>query len=71
MRQAVCRDGLVIRLPKQATGLSAWQTLLTPVSSRPWAVTVQGYVNAIKPDGAPDWVLRLSVVAAIPLANDQ
>lgn len=39
--------------------------------SRPWAVTVQGYVNAIKPDGAPDWVVRLSVVAAIPLANDQ
>ena len=37
----------------------------------PWAVSVQGYVNAIKPDGAPDWVMRLSVVAAIPLGNDQ
>lgn len=43
---------------------------LGPKSS-PWAVSVQGYVNAIKPDGAPDWVLRLSLVAAIPLGNDR
>jgi len=39
--------------------------------SRPWAVSLQGYVNVIKPDGAPGWVVRLSVVAAIPLANDR
>lgn len=39
--------------------------------SRPWAISVQGYVNAIKPDGAPDWLMRLSIVAAIPLGNDQ
>ncbi len=37
--------------------------------SRPLAVSLQGYVNAIKPDGAPDWVVRLSVVLALPLAD--
>jgi hypothetical protein len=39
--------------------------------SRPWAVSLQGYVNAIKPEAAPDWVVRLSVVAPIPLAQEQ
>jgi len=35
--------------------------------SIPWVVSMQGYVNAVKPDGAPDWLLRLSLTMAIPL----
>lgn len=37
--------------------------------ARPWAVSLQGYYNAIKPLGAPDWSVRLSVVAPISSAN--
>jgi hypothetical protein len=37
--------------------------------SMPWALSVQAYCNVIKPDGAPDWVLRLAVVAAFPLGK--
>lgn len=37
--------------------------------ARPWAVSLQAYVNVIKPDGAPDWVLRLGIVAAIPFGD--
>ena len=37
------------------------------ISSNPWAWTVQGYYNIIKPDGAPNWSVRLSIIAAIPL----
>ena len=33
---------------------------------RGWAASVQGYYNAIRPDGAPDWAIRLQVVAALP-----
>jgi hypothetical protein len=35
----------------------------------PWAWSVQGYYNAIKPDSAPDWVLRFAVIAAIPFGE--
>ncbi len=35
----------------------------------PWAWTVQGYHNAIKPDAAPDWVLRFGITAAIPFGE--
>jgi hypothetical protein len=40
------------------------------VGSYPWALSVQGYYNAIKPIGAPDWTVRLSVIAAIKLGNE-
>jgi hypothetical protein len=33
---------------------------------RLWAASVQAYHNAIRPDAAPDWALRLQIVAAIP-----
>jgi len=36
-------------------------------SGQRWVVSMQGYINAVKPDGAPDWLLRLSVTMAIPL----
>lgn len=36
------------------------------IGDLPWAWSVQGYYNAIKPDPAPDWVVRFAIVAAIP-----
>ena len=39
------------------------------VKSDPWAWSVQGYYNVIKPDGAPNWLIRLQLVAAIPLGS--
>ena len=27
---------------------------------------VQGYYNVVKPDGAPDWLIRFAIVAPIP-----
>ena len=38
-------------------------------SDYPWAWSVQGYYNAIKPDPDPDWVVRFSIIAAIPFDN--
>ena len=35
----------------------------------PWAWSVQGYYNVIKPDTAPDWVIRFAVIAAIPFGE--
>ena len=35
----------------------------------PWAWSVQGYYNAIKPESAPDWVVRFAVIAAIPFGE--
>ena len=35
----------------------------------PWAVSVQAYYNAIRPEGAPDWAARLSVISAIPFGD--
>jgi hypothetical protein len=35
----------------------------------PWAVSLQGYYNAIKPDGAPNWAVRIGVIAAIPFGD--
>jgi len=37
----------------------------------PWAWSAQAYYNVIKPDGAPNWVVRLAIVAAIPYTDDQ
>lgn len=39
------------------------------IHSNPWAFTLQGYYNAIKPVGAPNWSVRLSVIVAIPLGR--
>lgn len=39
------------------------------VGDEPWALSLQGYYNVIKPDGAPDWSVRLSLIAAIPLGK--
>lgn len=38
-------------------------------NGHPWAWSVQSYVNAIKPDPAPDWILRFQFVAAIPFGD--
>ncbi len=34
--------------------------------SNTWALSLQAYTNAIKPDGAPDWVVRFAIAAPIP-----
>jgi hypothetical protein len=34
--------------------------------SSPWAISVQGYSNVVKPDGAPDWSIRFAIIAPIP-----
>lgn len=39
------------------------------MNGHPWAWSLQGYYNAIKPDGAPDWVARFSITAAIPMGG--
>ena len=39
------------------------------LDSKPWAISLQGYYNVVKPVGAPDWSVRLSVIAAIPLGR--
>ena len=39
------------------------------VNSAPWALSLQGYYNVIKPDGAPNWSARLSLIAPIPFRN--
>ena len=36
------------------------------VGGNDWAASVQLYANAVKPTGAPDWSIRLSIVSAIP-----
>jgi hypothetical protein len=40
------------------------------IDSYPWAVSLQGYYNVIKPVGAPNWAVRLSMTAAIKLGNE-
>jgi hypothetical protein len=40
------------------------------IKGYPWAWSVQGYYNVIKPDPAPDWVARFAIVAAIPFGED-
>jgi hypothetical protein len=35
----------------------------------PWAFSVQGYYNVVKPVGAPDWVVRFALIAPIPVGN--
>ena len=35
-------------------------------NKHPWAWSVQGYYNVIKPDSAPDWIIRFAIIAAIP-----
>ena len=32
----------------------------------PWAWSVQGYVNVVKADPDPDWIMRFAIVSAIP-----
>jgi hypothetical protein len=39
------------------------------VHSKPWALSLQGYYNVVKPDGAPNWSVRLSVIAPLPRGN--
>lgn len=36
------------------------------VGKRRWATSLQAYVNAIRPDGAPEWAARAQLIAAIP-----
>jgi hypothetical protein len=37
-----------------------------PIGRAKWAISVQGYTNIAKPEGAPDWSARLSVIALVP-----
>ena len=37
--------------------------------SNPWALSLQGYYNVIKPDGAPKWSVRLAVIAPLHFGN--
>jgi len=39
------------------------------IHSKPWALSLQGYYNVIKPDGAPNWSVRLSVITPLPRRN--
>lgn len=39
------------------------------INKYPWAWSIQGYYNAIKPDTAPDWVLRFAIISAIPFGE--
>lgn len=39
------------------------------IGKYPWAASMQGYYNVIKPDGAPNWSVRLAMIAAIPLGK--
>lgn len=39
------------------------------IGSNPWAFSLQGYYNVVKPNGAPDWSVRFAVIAAIPHAR--
>lgn len=36
------------------------------VGERRWAISLQGYYNIVRPDGAPEWALRISIIPAIP-----
>ena len=36
----------------------------------PWAASMQGYYNVIKPDGAPNWAIRFAIIAALPFSDD-
>jgi hypothetical protein len=40
------------------------------VGGYPWAWSVQGYYNVIKPDAAPDWFARFAIVSAIPFGEE-
>lgn len=35
-------------------------------SGRKWAASIQAYANVIKPDGAPNWSLRIAFIAPVP-----
>ena len=37
------------------------------LADRQWRTSVQFYGNVAKPEGAPDWALRLALTAVIPL----
>ena len=37
--------------------------------SHPWAWSVQGYYNVVRPDRSPDWVFRFAIITAIPFGE--
>jgi hypothetical protein len=39
------------------------------VADDPWALSLQAYYNVIKPVGAPNWAVRLSLIAPIPVGH--
>ena len=39
------------------------------LGGHPWAFSFQGYYNAVRPDGAPDWVIRFAMISAIPFGD--
>lgn len=40
------------------------------INSKPWSWSVQGYYNLIRPELAPEWVVRVAMTAAIPFVPD-
>jgi hypothetical protein len=38
------------------------------INRHPWAFSVQAYYNAARPEGAPEWSLRLGFVGHVPQA---
>jgi hypothetical protein len=39
-----------------------------PLGGQPVALSVHAYANVIKPDGAPDWLMRIDFIVPIPKA---
>lgn len=37
------------------------------LAGRPWAASLQGYANVLRPTGAPTWSVRLNLTAFLPL----
>jgi len=39
------------------------------LGSKPFSLSVQGFINVVKPEGAPDWSFRITGVLPIPTAS--
>jgi len=41
------------------------------INSRPWSWSIQGYYNVIRPDMAPEYAVRVAMVAALPYGGNR
>lgn len=41
------------------------------INSRPWSWSMQAYYNVIRPDMAPEWAVRVALVAALPYGGNR